>query len=193
MSASAEWPSQAAEPASSQATVWRDAIPDDAEPISAVEHRVHALAPERIEVHREKIRLFGAGCRVLVTGSRVVGYGLAYPWRLDDVPPLDRFLAAIPPDAACLFLHDVAILPEARASGASRNFVDHAVRIAEREGLARLALVSVYGTDVLWRRHGFAPSLSAATGQQLRPYGTTALYMTRRLQDIGPIEDLRTR
>ncbi len=101
--------------ASARAAVWRDALRDDAETISAIEHRVHTLAHERVEVFREKIALFGPGCRVLLMGGRVVGYGLAYPWRSDDVPPLDHLLSTIPPDADCLFLHDVAILPEARA------------------------------------------------------------------------------
>ena len=166
-----------------KSATWRDAVLDDAETISAIERRVHTLAPERIEVFREKIALFGAGCRILMKGAGAVGYGLAHPWRCDDVPPLDRLMGAIPPDAACLFLHDVAILPEARAAGASRAFVDHAARVAAREGLSALALVSVYGTDRLWRRHGFIPRPSAATGAQLVPYGETALYMVQRLAD----------
>ncbi len=163
------------------AALWRDALIDDAETISGIEHRVHTLAPERIEVHREKITLFGAGCRVLLKGVRIVGYGIAYPWRVDDVPPLDRLLGAILPDAACLFLHDVAILPEARASGASRAFVDHAALVAAQHGLSSLALVSVYGTDDLWQRHGFVPSPSAVTSMQLGSYGNTAVYMVRQL------------
>ena len=180
MNGRSERPGQAAEIAGPAAT-WRDARLDDAETISAIEHRVHTLAPERIEVFREKIGLFGAGCRVLTKGGSIVGYGIAHPWRLDDVPPLDHLLGALPLEAACLFLHDVAILPEARASGASRAFVDHAVRVATQEGLSALALVSVYGTDGLWRRHDFVPSPSVSTAAQLDPYGDKALYMVRRL------------
>lgn len=176
-----ERPGQAADPASEPAVVWRGALPDDAETVSAIEHRVHTLAHERIEVFREKIALFGAGCRILIKGERAVGYGLAHPWRCNDVPAIDRLLGAIPPDATCLFLHDVAILPEARGAGASRTFLDHVVRIAKEEGLAFLALVSVYGTEGLWRRHGFLPSPSAVIFGQLGPYGNTALYMVRRL------------
>ena len=174
-------PRQAADPASERAAVWRDALLGDAEMISAIEHRVHTLPPERIEVFREKIALFGAGCRVLTMGGRVVGYGIAHPWRFDDVPPPDRLLGAIPTDATCLFLHDVAMLPEARGSGASGAFVDHAAKVAAQEGLASLALVSVYGTDGLWQRHGFVLSPSAATCRQLGRYGDTALYMVRQL------------
>ena len=114
-------------------------------------------------------------------GERAVGYGLAHPWRCDDVPAIDRLLGAVPPDATCLFLHDVAILPEARGAGASRAFVDHVVRIARQEGLASLALVSVSGTEGLWRRRGFLPSHAAAPSAQLGPYGDGAVYMVRPL------------
>ena len=181
MNAALERPGQAANSALQPSAIWRDARLDDAETISAIEHRVHTLAPERIEVFREKIALFGAGCRVLVSGGRIVGYGIAYPWRLDDVPPLDCLLETIPPDADCLFLHDVAIMPEARAAGTSRAFVDHAALVAVQQRLSWLALVSVYGTDGLWRRHGFVPGSSAATSLQLDPYGSTAVYMIRAL------------
>ena len=182
MSEPPERPGEAANSASKPAATWRDALGEDAVTIGAIEDRVHTLAPERIEVHREKIALFGAGCRVLVAGGRIVGYGIAYPWRLDDVPPLDRRMGAIPPDADCLFLHDVAILPQARAVGASHAFVDHAAGLAAQQGLSCLALVSVYGTDRLWQRHGFVPRASATTSAQLGPYGRTALYMVRRLE-----------
>lgn len=176
-----ERPGQAADSTSEPPALWRAALIEDAETISAIEHRVHTVAHESIAVFREKIALFGAGCRILVKGERAVGYGLAHPWRSDDVPSLDCLLGAIPSDAVCLFLHDVAILPEARAAGASRAFVDHAIWIAAQEQLPCLALVSVDGTEGLWRRRGFVPSPSAATSAQLGPYGGGAVYMVRRL------------
>ncbi len=158
---------------------WRDAAQGDVAAISAIERAVHTLGAERPAVFREKIRLFGAGCRVLETERSIIGYGIAYPWRLDDVPQLDRFLGEIPPDADCLFVHDVAILPAARGKGAARGFIDHAARLAGPLGLPCLALVSVYGTQDLWGRCGFAPSPSAAA--QLATYGDTAHYMVAKL------------
>ena len=183
MNETPERPGQAVGSALESAAIWRDARLDDAEAISAIEHLVHTLMHESVDVFREKIALFGAGCRIWTTGKRTVGYGIAYPWRLDDVPPLDRLLGAIPSDADCLFLHDVAILPQARAAGASRAFVDYAAELAVQQGLSCLALVSVYGTDGLWGRRGFVPRASATTSTQLGPYGDTAVYMVRRLTD----------
>ena len=160
---------------------WRDAAEDDVAAISVVERAVHTLGAERPAVFREKITLFGAGCRVLEFERSIVGYGIAYPWRLDEVPQLDRFLGAIPPDADCLFVHDVAMLPTVRGNGAGRGFIDHAARLARLLGLPCLALVSVYGTQDLWGRCGFAPVTSATTSAQLATYGDTARYMVSRL------------
>ena len=160
---------------------WRDAAQGDVAAISAIERAVHTIGAERPAVYREKIALFGAGCRVLETERSIIGYGIAYPWRLDDVPQLDRFLGEIPPDADCLFVHDVAMLPAARRNGAGRGFVEHAARLARLLGLHYLALVSVYGTQDLWGRCGFAPSPSAAAAAQLATYGDTARYMVAKL------------
>ena len=167
--------------ASMAPAAWRDAAERDIAAISAVERAVHTLGAERPAVFREKITLFGAGCRVLETDRSIVGYGIAYPWRLDDVPQLDRFLGEIPPDADCLFVHDVAMLPAARRNGAGRGVVEHAARLARVLGLHYLALVSVYGTQDLWGRCGFAPSPSAAAAAQLATYGDTAHYMVAKL------------
>ncbi len=160
---------------------WRDAAQGDVAVISAIERAVHTIGAERPAVFSEKIALFGAGCRVLETELSVVGYGISYPWRLDDVPPLDRFLGNIPPDADCLFVHDVAMLPTARRNGAGRGFIEHATRLARLLGLPYLALVSVYATQDLWGRCGFAPSSSAATAAQMATYGDAARYMVAEL------------
>lgn len=167
--------------ASMAPAAWRDAAQGDVAAISAIERAVHTIGAERPAVYREKIALFGAGCRVLETERFIVGYGIAYPWRLDDVPQLDRFLGEIPPDADCLFVHDVAMLPAARRNGAGRGFVEHAARLARVLGLHYLALVSVYGTQDLWGRCGFAPVPSTATSAQLATYGDTAHYMVAKL------------
>ena len=167
--------------ASMALAAWRDAAQCDVAAISAIERAVHTIGAERPAVYREKIALFGAGCRVLETERSIVGYGIAYPWRLDDAPQLDRFLGEIPPDADCLFVHVVAMLPAARRNGAGRGFVEHAARLARLLGLHYLALVSVYGTQDLWGRCGFAPVPSAATSAQLATYGDTAHYMVAKL------------
>lgn len=137
----------------------------------------HPDLPERVEVFGEKLRLFPAGCLKYSLGGRMAGYGLAHPWELHSAPKLDAFLGALPPEPGCVYIHDVALRPEARGRGAAAAFVRHAEGLARERGLRALALVSVYGTAPLWGRLGFRPD----DGPDLAGYGKDARYMVRRL------------
>ena len=156
---------------------WRAATTDDVPAIDRIAHSIHATY-ERIDVIAEKIALFPDGCRMLVGDGAVCGYALAHPWRLADVPPLDSFLGVLPDDANCVFIHDVAILPPARRHGAMRRFVAHTSELAGRNEIARLALVSVYGTYPVWARCGFELAPLPDPDAKLASYGSSARYMT---------------
>ncbi len=160
---------------------WRPAALDDVARISIIESQAHRLEPERPEVFEEKLRLFGAGCMVLTRDGTIVGYGVAHPWLLDDVPALNSFLGALPSEPQCIFIHDVALLPEARACGAGRAFVQHVSRIAAAMRLPNLALVSVYDTHHLWGRYGFEIRETEAIRGKMGQYGSTARYMVATL------------
>jgi ribosomal protein S18 acetylase RimI-like enzyme len=161
---------------------WCIATADDLPAINRIAGEVHASLPERPEVFAEKQTLFPEGCFVLVEKRAVVGYGLCHPWTLNNIPDLDAFLSRVPQSPECLFIHDVAMLPHARRRGASRALLDRIVALAIQRGITFLALVSVYGTEPLWTRHGFTLECD---DQQLRAklasYGGTARYMIRRL------------
>ena len=160
---------------------WRGAAPADLGAIDFIARLVHPALPERPEVFAEKLRLFPAGCLVLARGPAVLGYALSHPWGFPAVPALDGFLGALPENPCCLFLHDVAVLPEARARGAASALVPRLEAVARRQGLDALALVAVYGTRPFWERLGFrhveSPTLPAAIGG----YGPAAAYMARSL------------
>jgi hypothetical protein len=130
---------------------------------------VHPGLSERREVFRERFKLYPLGCMVLVSGGLVVGYGVAHPWVLGSAPPLDSFLGGLPGSASCLYLHDVAILPGFRG-GRSRGYLESMRGL----GFGALAMVAVYGTEVLWGRYGFVPESWVDVGS----YGR-ATYMWR--------------
>ena len=160
---------------------WRRAQRTDLTAIHRIGEALHPSLPERPDVIAEKLHLFPPGCMVLCEASRIVGYGLSHPWRLHDIPPLDTPLCALPTDPDCLFVHDVALLPEARGRGKLAGLLAHLTTVARERRLNHIALVSVYGTHVVWSRLGFTitdtPQLRAA----LQSYGPGARYMVRRI------------
>jgi GNAT superfamily N-acetyltransferase len=160
---------------------WRPARASDLPAISTIAARIHPGLPERSDVLAEKMRLYPEGCRVLLADDEIVGYGLAHPWRQHRIPPLDRFLERLPDDADCLYVHDVAVLPDFRG-GAARDYVTAIDNLARTSGIATLALVSVYATRPLWERFGFRPvTADAALHAKLASYGEGATYMLRDL------------
>ncbi|WIW43976.1 GNAT family N-acetyltransferase [Bradyrhizobium sp. 62B] len=160
---------------------WRPAHASDLPAISAIAARVHPGLPERPEVFDEKTRLCPDGCRVLIADDEIAGYGLAHPWKLHQIPPLDGLLERLPEDADCLYVHDVAVMPEFRG-GVLRAYIADIEQLARASRIATLALVSVYATRPMWQRLGFRPvAVDAALRAKLASYGEDATYMLRDL------------
>ncbi|WP_246666659.1 GNAT family N-acetyltransferase [Bradyrhizobium guangdongense] len=161
---------------------WRQALPSDLPAIAAIAAQIHPELPERPEVFAEKQRLYPGGCRVLVAGDAVGGYGLAHPWKLNRIPPLDDFLRDLPDDADCLYVHDVVVLPKFRGRRIAGAYVTDIAALARAADINSLALVSVYGTQSMWERFGFrAVASDAALRDKLAGYGESATYMVCRL------------
>lgn len=160
---------------------WRPARISDLPAIGAIAARIHPELPERPEVFAEKMRLYPDGCRVLVAGDAIAGYGLSHPWKQHRIAPLDGFLERLPDDADCLYVHDVAVLPDFRG-GVARDYVATIEVLARASHITTLALVSVYATRPLWERLGFRPvTADAPLRAKLASYGENATYMLRGL------------
>lgn len=164
-----------------QAAVWRGLRRSDLPDVTRIGRQVHPDFPERPEVFAQKAELFPAGCFVLEKQKSVCGYALAHPWSLDDVPPLDSFLN-VPEKPDCLHLHDVAILETARGASAATVVEGLMTEAARQRGLPMVALVSIHGSDRLWRRLGYRPRESGRRCEKLKLYGETALYMAKEVQ-----------
>lgn len=161
---------------------WRQATPADLTAIMEIAGRLHTDLPERLEVYAEKLRLFPDGCRMLTVNGAVAGYGIAHPWKLHRIPPLDEFLHELPQRADCLHVHDVAVLPAHRGGASAASYIETIAALAGSARIGALALVSVYETDLLWERLGFRTvDPDAALRAKLRSYGKTAKYMVRDL------------
>lgn len=149
-------------------------LPDlgDVERIAAAVHPAH---PEDAAVFRERMRLYPAGCFVLDGAAGIRGYVLAHPWLLGQPPSLNTLLGRLPTDPDTLYLHDLALLPDARVAGSGSRAVELIAERARGEGVATVSLLAVGQSPGFWQRQGF---LAADFGTDLSSYGT-ATFMTR--------------
>ncbi len=156
---------------------WQPLLESDLQSLNEIASQIHTTLPERPEVFADKLSRFPHGCRKLVLGNKMVGYGISHPSKLYSIPPSDEFLGSLPQPPECLYIHDVAVLTEGRGNNAAAVFVEATKALAGRMQIRCLALVSVYRTDTLWSRFGFRVVQNDALNGKLASYGPTAKYM----------------
>lgn len=150
--------------------------------VLAIAAVVHPGYPEDEAVFAERLRLFPQGCLMLDGPGCPIGYVVAHPWRRAAPPALNSLLGELPSQAGCLYIHDLALLLQARGSGAGAVVVARLAEIAADAGLSRLALVAIDGSSGFWRRQGFREVHAPALAEKLASYDDAARYMERALQ-----------
>ena len=161
---------------------WRPMTLHDLPAVHAVAHQVHPDYFERLEVFAERLLLYPAGCQVLVQGGAemtgdVIGYVLSHAWLFGDPPTLDSLLSALPDHADTLYLHDLALLPAARGTGAGAVIVAQLREHAKSCGWSRMSLVAVNESVPFWRRQGFEVVGMPGLDMCLASYDPTACFM----------------
>jgi ribosomal protein S18 acetylase RimI-like enzyme len=161
---------------------WRQLEPADLDAVMAVAEVVHPTYPERRDTFADKLAL-APDCNFALESPEgaLKGYAVALPWRLGEVVALDTVYGALPEPCDVLYIHDIAILPEARGRSLAGAAVARFEEAARRRGLAAMTLTAVYGADAVWSRHGFAVVEEPALRAKLASYGEDARYMVRRL------------
>ena len=153
--------------------------PTDLPAVQATAQQVHPDYFERPEVFAERLALHPAGCRVLVDSlDEVIGYVVSHPWRFGDPPALDTLLQALPAQADTYYLHDLALLPAARGTGAASRVIEE-IR-AHGAAWPRLSLVAVNASVPFWQRHGFEVVTVPGLAERLAGYDATAVFMATR-------------
>ena len=113
--------------------------------------------------------------------GRVLGYALSHPWRFGELPRLNSLLGGIPQDASTYYIHDLALLPEARGARAAGELVGSFGALARSLCFRSMSLVAVNGSRCFWERMGFevveSPELSAKLGS----YEESAVLMVKSL------------
>jgi GNAT superfamily N-acetyltransferase len=147
----------------------------DLDAVDAIALRLHPSYPEDREVFAERLRLHPDGCGVLAgQGDEIAGYVISHPWHLGKPPALNVVLGRLPSPATTYYIHDLALLPEARGTGAAGRIVAR-LRLHARElGLPALTLVAVNGSAPFWQTQGFAV---APGNGDLSSYGGDARLM----------------
>lgn len=111
-----------------------------------------------------------------------LGYLIAHPWTAESLPPLNVILPEIPLDASTFFLHDLALLPEARGRGIAQALVHAGLTAAREAGLKDAALLSVQGSEAFWQKFGFRarPDLANKVAPVLQAFAAVPfVFMTR--------------
>jgi predicted N-acetyltransferase YhbS len=169
--------------------LWRAMTDADLTAVDAIAARVHPAYPEDHAVFAERLRLHAAGCRVLAAADAgIIGYVISHPWHRGEPPALNVLIGSIPVPAATYYIHDLALLPEARGSRAASGIVEDLIRHAQRLGLSQLSLVAVNGSGPFWERQGFAVTPQSDAARKLLSYGEDARLMSLHLADgaTGP-------
>jgi ribosomal protein S18 acetylase RimI-like enzyme len=164
-------------PVSSPSLAWRPLTETDLPELARIAAKVHPDFPEEDAIFAERLALAPAWCFALAEGKSLCGYVLAHPWA-GPPPKLDTLLGALPDPPTHGYVHDLALLPEARRGSHGRIIVNRLISQAKSSQFRTLALVAVSGSAPFWQRQGFriAPPPGPLAG-----YGPDARYMLREL------------
>lgn len=160
---------------------WRPMRPGDIAAATAIAAEVHTAFHEDDAVYIERLALYPAGCRLLEREGAAVGYCLSHPWTAGSLPALNTLLGALPAAPSTYYIHDVALLPAARGSGAAGTVVAALTAHAADNGFSNLSLVAVNGSEGFWRRQGFHVVDAPELGAKLASYEAAARLMARPL------------
>lgn len=152
-------------------------LPTDVAAAHALSDIVHPGYPEDRAVFEERLHLYPAGCYVLASGDALKGYALSHPYVKDSAPALNTLLGALPESCDAYYIHDIAILPEARSGNAGKAIVMFVKAHARVAGFDTICLVAVNNSAPFWERHGFVAREVDGMRGKLGSYGAGAVYM----------------
>lgn len=161
--------------------VWRPATEGDLAAIVSIADVVHVNYPEDTATIVDRLRLYPPGCAVLELNGKPAGYTLTHPWRYGDPPALNKALETLPGRPTTFYIHDLALLPETRGTGAGGAIANTITEHARETGHDNVSLVAVNSSVPFWKRAGFEVVHEPALAAKLMTYDAEARFMVRRL------------
>lgn len=153
--------------------VIRSMRPEDIDGIMTVQQKAYfAIEPEQADVMLSRFLCAPNCCFVCEKNNRIYGYLLGHPWSGDRVPPLHKKLETLPQPCEFLYLHDMAVAPEARGHGIAKKLFEQFRITAFQLKLRSSRLVAIQGAEKFWAALGYRIIRTEET------YGTSAFVMS---------------
>ncbi len=138
------------------------------------------VAPESADSLNAKLQASSSTCYVACRQGAVIGYLISLPGRFESPPELNATTCDLPPNPDTLYLHDLAVVPEARKTGAGRLLVEKFIAQTRDLNFSRASLIAVQDSHSYWQRYGFCSVVqSSALKAKLSTYGSNVEYMER--------------
>lgn len=162
---------------------WEQARLNDLAAIFKIAAKVHPDYPEEWSVFFDRLSVFQKGCFIYRDGGQALAYLISHPWQLYSPPALNRMIGRLPRPSDTYYIHDLALLPEARGQGITRPLVETLVKTAQQHGLNNLSLTAVNGSTSFWNQYGFrSVNCNEPLQRKLESYGEDVCYMVRELR-----------
>jgi len=131
-------------------------------------------------IWRSRLEVAGEFIWVAEFVGEVCAYLASYPSQQGKIAPLGSAFAPCN-EADCLYLHDLAVSPQAGGKGFGRKLVAHALTIARQRKLPHAGLVCVQNALGFWQSCGFIEQtgINNAGRAALATYEPQARYMAK--------------
>lgn len=132
-----------------------------------------------------KLNAAPASAWVIDGPSDLWAYLVCLPIDGDELPALHATEWHPPPHPQWLYLHDLAIHPDARGAGLAGVLLSKAHELAFSQGWLAVGLIAVQDSVAFWRKQGFEPAELPSPlirAEKLASFGKEATFMLRRIK-----------
>lgn len=140
------------------------------------------LPPESLSCYQAKLKASAKTCFVAELEQEIVAYLIALPWHESSPPMFNEQTCELPSVPSSLYLHDLAVIPQARKHRVGAQLVDCFFELASNSRFEQACLVAVDGAHTYWQRFDFTAVQAGPQAEKaLATYGDQAMFMKKRL------------
>lgn len=157
--------------------------PDDLSQVMTIQKQCYvSLGAESLACYQAKLAASANTCFVAEKANKVIAYLIALPWDSTVPPAFNELDCQLPAQPNCLYLHDLAVSPDARKEKVGQILVEQFFSLANTLQLHKMCLIAVDGAHTYWQRFGFEQQTRNAYGAiKLTGYGEQAQFMQKAI------------